>query len=135
MIVQKGKGQWLNPQNTVIPQDILILPEDITLLRKIENRDGAGLQAVVPADERRKFCGNRDLDIVVGTVEPGNHSFQYGVRAAVDAVMKFVIDFAMMLFTVAMMLSAVAAVAQQFASDYGNIHIAAVVATVHVNPD
>lgn len=68
MIVQKGKGQWLNPQNTVIPQDVLILPEDITLLRKIENRDGAGLQAVVPADERRKFCGNRDLDIVVGTV-------------------------------------------------------------------
>ena len=135
MIVQKGKGQWLNPQNTVIPQDILILPEDITLLRKIENRDGAGLQAVVPADERRKFCGNRDLDIVVGTVEPGNHYVQYGVRAAVDAVMKFVIDFAMMLFTVAMMLSAVAAVARQFASGYGNIHIAAVVATVHVNPD
>ncbi|MGM9791485.1 MAG: hypothetical protein ACI3Y4_03680 [Candidatus Cryptobacteroides sp.] len=101
----------------------------------MENRAGERLQAKVPADERRKFCGNRDLYIVVGSVGTGNHYFQHGVRAAVYAVMKFVIDFAVMLFTVAMMLSAVAAVAQEFASDYGNIHIAAVVATVHINPD
>lgn len=132
------KGQWLNPQNTVAPKNVFFRQEDAILLRAAEDGTGERLQTGITANKGRNNCGNRDLDIVVITVASGNHDSENRIRATVKAVMEFVIDFAkalaVMLFTVAVMLPAGAAVAQNFASGNGNVNGTAVVAAVHIKP-
>ena len=103
-----------------------------------EDGTGERLQTGITANKGRINCGNRNLYIVVITVASGNLDSENRIRTAVKAVMEFVIDFAkafaMMLFAVAVMLSAGAAVAQNFASGNGNVYGTAVVAAVHVKP-